>query len=198
MGIYSTFRSLASSETHDLGRDIWVLNTVRPTETLWPMENGLSTYAHRRHNPTRHSIAYSMSTPNEQREAVKALRREMPRLIEWPTENIDGIASPLRFYIVSDFIYTHYKPCSRDGYLEPAPAGWQGEANLAAAFRLGLEMGQLPFTWGVYRQKLLEGRVTDVQRIFPGGGEEEGNSRSRVLDSCLRAVSMSTSSRSNA
>lgn len=165
--LYADLAAVPRTEVVDLETDPFVLETVSDSESFWPLEDGLATYTHRRRNPTRHAIAYAMSTPDEQRVAVHALENDPPALISWPEVRldmpnkplehvIDEIAPPLRYYIMAPWIYAHYRPSKVAGYLERADTGRAMVPDSADTFRLPLDMGRLPYSWGMKRLNQLE------------------------------------------
>lgn len=186
--VYETFRSLSQRETMDLGRDDFVLERVGPEDSLWAIDHPIANYAHRRHNPVRQQTAFSIVSPNEQRAAVAALRRDPPKLIPWPTgggvgrirlrgtkerylAGVDGIATPLRYYIISQYVYHHYQPSPHSGYLEPSGAEWRGELLLEPEFLGIIDLKRLPLAWGKNRWPLRPDRVIGRQRL--GGWRPE-------------------------
>jgi hypothetical protein len=161
-----------------------VQQIVAPDETLWTIENTTSNYANRRHLPTRHPLAHIICSPSEQRRAVADMRGRPPRLIEWPTESArslfgppnslnagnfgtncvihshDGIAAPLRYYLISQELLPRYRPAEQPGYLEPAPMNWTGLLWLAPSLNEELKCQQLPLVWGEKRAPRLATRTT--------------------------------------
>src|SRR5262249_12327331 len=125
LAVLEASRILHSRDTIQLGEVAYVQQTVAPDETLWTIENPTSNYATRRHLPTRHPLAHIICSPTEQRRAIADMRRRPPKLVEWPTHGVespdgprgslneghfgtvcvihslDGIAAPLRYYLIS-------------------------------------------------------------------------------------------------
>lgn len=176
--LYSDLMAVPKTEMVKLETDSFVLETVSETESFWPLEDGLATYAHRRRNPTRHAIAYAMSTPQEQRVAVHALENDPPALISWPEVRlgmpnkpiehcVDEIAPPLRYYVMAPWIYAHYRPSTVAGYLERADAGQSMIPDSVDTFRLPLFMGRLPYSWGMKRLNQLEPLAESALTITP-------------------------------
>jgi hypothetical protein len=161
----AAIRGLSPIETHHLNRRDFILEEVGEEETLWPIENGIANYAHRRHNPTRHAIAFAMSTPREQRLAVKAMRHSPPKLIQWKSIEIDGRPSLLRYYIIFPFIYQNYQPSEHSGYVKPANEGWNGSYELSEPFNFPLRMDYLPLMWGAYRLQDVQSRADDSHEL---------------------------------
>src|SRR5262249_12258788 len=129
----------------------FVLERVGPHDYVWEMENGLMSYVHRRHNPTRHALAYAISSPGEQRVAVAALRACPPKLIGWQyISGTNRIPNPLRYDLISQHLYRHYRPLIAEGaaFLEPAPPGWPGQVDLGPEFDGPLPLGRLALRWG--------------------------------------------------
>jgi hypothetical protein len=120
------------------------------SDTLWDIERGHLNYVYQRHNPTRHALAYCISSSAEQRQAVAALQRNPAKLIAWQFQSgSDGIANPLRYYAISGYLFEHYRPSpALMGFLEPAPAGWEGMAEVPQSVTDVLSMGWLPDRWG--------------------------------------------------
>lgn len=169
------FRSLSPNETGPLGEREFVLQRVPPDGTLWGIENTATYYVHRRHNATRHALGHIICSPREQRRTVAALAANHPALIEWPAwrpetpdpglgtlntttfawsdvmNSIDSVAAPLRYHIISQHLFRHYRPSNEPGFLEPASEGWLGLIELPRAFNGHLEMRRLPLTWGETR-----------------------------------------------
>jgi hypothetical protein len=146
----------------------FVLERVGPRDYLWEMEGGMLNYRYQRHNPTRHSIAYTICSPAEQRIAIEALRSHPPRLIAWMyMSGSNGIPNPLRYYLLAAYVYRHYRPFMRDGapYLEPSPAGWTGQVDLEPPFLGSLPLGRLALRWGKDRTAGLSGRVRKRQTL---------------------------------
>jgi hypothetical protein len=148
--------------------DAEILQRVDEHEYLWEMENALLNYVNRRHNPTRHALAYCISSPGEQRQAVAAMRERPPRLIVWQfVSGSNNIPNPLRFYVISQFLYQRYRPASIGGFLEPAGEDWHGAVDLPPGFHGALPLGLLASTWGRdraprLRERLVEERTLDV------------------------------------
>jgi hypothetical protein len=178
-------RILQSRDTIPLGEVPYVQHIVPPDETLWTIENTTSNYANGRHGPTRHPLAHTICSPSEQRRAAADMRRRPPRLIEWPTDGIksltgpdhslnagnfatgcvihslDGIAAPLRYYLISQELLPRYRPAERRGYLEPAPTNWTGLVWLAPSLNEELNCQRLPLAWGEKRVAGLAVRASD-------------------------------------
>lgn len=143
-----------------------VLKTVGRDQTVWEISNAMISYAHQRHNPTRHALAYCIGTPNEQRVALEALERNPPRLIAWENYGVDQIADPLRYYVLAPFLFEKYRPYMEGWLLTPAPAGWPGQWNLPPQFTGPLHLGRLPERWGITRsQKLRAG--ASANQVLP-------------------------------
>lgn len=123
---------------------------------LWEMENGLLSFIHRRHNPTRHAIAYCIPSIREQRRAVHDLERHPPTRIVWSlvTEHLDPpIPLTTRYYVISQYLYRHYKPSAdrdRRGrlFLEPAEKDWPRLTLMPDGFAAPFDLGWLPANWG--------------------------------------------------
>jgi hypothetical protein len=148
----------------------FILERVGPEDYFWDMENGMVNYLYQRHNPTRHSITYTICSPAEQRIAIESLRANPPRLIAWQyLSGSNGIPNPLRYDLIGQYLYRHFRPFTRDGslFLEPAPAGWAGQVDLAWPFVGPLPLGRLALRWGNERIKDLSGRVRQRQTLGP-------------------------------
>lgn len=170
--------------------------TVAPDETLWTIENTTSNFANNRPLATRHPLAHIICSPSEQRRAVADLRRRPPRLIEWPTKGIttargplkslnagnfgtvcvilshDGIAAPLRYYIIFQDLLPKYCPAEQPGYLEPAPSDWAGLEQLPEPLNRTLDCQHLPLVWGEQRLPRIGDRTKDRNRL-PNFSQDE-------------------------
>ena len=132
-----------------------VLERVGPQDYLWEMENGFMNYIYQRHNPTRHSITYTICSPAEQRLAIESLRAHPPSLVAWMyMSGSNGIPNPLRYYLMGSYLYRHFQPINRDGtpFLEPSPRGWAGQLDLDSPFVGPLPLGRLALRWGAKDQ----------------------------------------------
>lgn len=181
---------LRSRDPFPLGESPYVQRTVAPTETLWAVESTTSNYANGRTNPTRHPLAHIICSTAEQRRAVADLQRRPPRLIEWPTEastlalqddgdslnapnfatvcaihSHDEIASPLRYYLISQAILPRYRPTEELGFLERAPADWNGLVELRSDLNESLSCQRLPLVWGEQRAPRLISRIGEKDRL---------------------------------
>jgi hypothetical protein len=165
------------------GEMAYVQHTVAPDKTLWTIENTTSNYANHRHLATRHPVAHTICSPSEQRRAVADMRRHPPRLIEWPTTGVvelpidafslntgfsgtysvlnstDGIAAPLRYYLISQDLLPRYRPTEHPGYLEPTPVNWTGLTHLAPNLNEELRCQRLPLVWGEKRVPRMAART---------------------------------------
>ena len=68
---------------------------------------------------------------------------------------VDGIASPLRYFIVSQHLLRHYRPAEQPGYLVPAEPDFRGFGVIPADLNGPLRCGRLPLRWGESRLPLL-------------------------------------------
>jgi hypothetical protein len=143
-----------------------VLERVSEHDYLWEVENALLTYAAKRHNPTRHALAYCISSPAEQRVAVASMRQHPPKLISWQSvSGSNAIPNSLRFYVISQYIFQHYRPSSIPYYLEPASHDWKSELELPEAIQCQLPLNHLPLRWGRDRVEALNRRRMEERRI---------------------------------
>ena len=148
----------------------FILERVGPQDYLWEMEYGMMNYIYQRHNPTRHSITYTICSPAEQRISIESLRAHPPRLIAWQyMSGSNGIPNPLRYYLLSQYVYRHFRPFNRDGvpFLEPSPPGWAGQVDLEWPFVGPLPLGRLAARWGKDRIRDLVGRVRQRETLGP-------------------------------
>ncbi|MDR3638962.1 MAG: hypothetical protein P4L84_34470 [Isosphaeraceae bacterium] len=152
----------------ELARSPLIMERVGDREYLWEMEGGMLNYVHQRHNPTRHAIAYCISSPHEQRVAVAALRLHPPQLIAWRyLSGSNNVPNPLRHYVIAQELYRRYRPLAGTSFLEPAPAHWPGTLALEAPFLGPLPAGRLPLRWGDGRLSSLTHRVRSRETIGP-------------------------------
>lgn len=182
-------RILQGHDPIPLGEIDYVQQTVAPHETLWTIENTTSNFANSRPLATRHPLAHIICSPSEQRRAVADLRHQPPRLIEWPTKGIttvsgppeslnegnfgtvcvilshDGIAAPLRYYIIFQDLLPKYRPTDQPGYLEPAPPDWIGLEQLPKHLNRTLDCQRLPLVWGEQRVPRLGARIGERNRL---------------------------------
>jgi len=122
---------------------------VATAEYLWEVENAMLNYENKRHNPTRQGLAYCISSPREQRVTIAALERRPPKLIAWQHRSgSNGIPNPLRFYVISDFVYRHYRPVENTWFLDPAGPDWVGDEHVPESVLGTLPLGLLPRRWG--------------------------------------------------
>lgn len=155
-----------SDVRHEPSADPIVLERVGKDEYLWEIENGLMSYANRRHNPTRQPLTYYICSPHEQRVTVAALRERPPKLIAWHyVSGSDKIPNPLRYYVISQYLYGHYRPAAAGRFLEPADPSWEGENDLPLGFLGKLPLGQLPVRWGQDRIPRLGARLLAQERL---------------------------------
>jgi hypothetical protein len=170
-------RSVREEVDSELPRSSFVLERVGLDDDLWEMEDGMMSYVYHRHNPTRHTITYTISSVGEQRLAVAALRARAPKLIAWQfLSGADMIADPLRYHVIAQHLYGHFRPIlGNDGaaYLEPAPSGWPGQVELEPRFLGELALGQLALRWGNDRIPTLAERVRKRQRLGPWLSEQD-------------------------
>ncbi len=175
-----------------------VIERVGEDETVWEMECAMLTYIHRRHNPTRHVLANCIVSPEEQRRAVADMTARPPRLVAWQFSGSDGIANPLRFYVISQYLFSQYRlanfgvihfpdtqwktaSMSSDriefnwSFLEPAEPNWPGQDDLPAAFRGQLELGQLARRWGSDRAPNLRPRASRTHQTGEWLAAHDGN-----------------------
>lgn len=104
---------------------------------------------YQRHNPTRHSLAYCIGWPAEQRRAVEAIRRRPPKLVEWKYVGPDGLSNPLRYYLISDYLFDHYAPMRNGRWLARVDEPWRGWTNEHGRDFGGLlRLGGLAHHWG--------------------------------------------------
>ena len=68
---------------------------------------------------------------------------------------VDSIASPLRYFIVSQYVLRHYRPTEQPGYLEPAEPDFRGLPVIPEDLNGPLRCGRLPLRWGESRLPLL-------------------------------------------
>lgn len=119
-------------------------------DTLWEMENGLQNFLNRRHNPTRHALAYCIGTPNEQRIAAAAIAANRPAVIVWDFQSgTDGIPNPFRYWRIMPTIYRDYWPIAGTSLLERKPSPNAFPTRLDHAFTGPIGMGKLPLNWGI-------------------------------------------------
>ena len=143
-------QSLPTADSLKPAADPYVLNTVAEDEYFWPVDNGLSTFVHQRHNPTRHAIAYAMGSPTEQRLAVAAMQENPPRLIQLATK-VKPQMDLLQYYVVSQHILGSYRPTDSYGYLEPNHGTSFESDELPDWLTFSISCGRLPHEWGSRR-----------------------------------------------
>ena len=78
---------------------------------------------------------------------------------------INGIPFSLRYYVIAQYVFQHYKPSSQTRYLEPAEDGWPGLNALNSDFNFQLDLGRLPLTWGMYRRPHMLSSVRDKKEL---------------------------------
>jgi len=163
--LYSQYQSLSAMEMTDLGVDRYVQDTLEEDAWLWPVENGISNYANQRHNPTRHAIAFTISSPREQRNTVVSLKENPPQLIEWPSAGGSSI-TPLRYYIISQYLYRAYRPAQKGGFLVPNIDSGQDPEIMPHVSHMKIDMGHLPWAWGERRLAQIDHAVEVSQSVL--------------------------------
>ena len=152
------FATVPSNEinTSRIAIDEFVLERVDTNQTLWPIETGIANYMYRRHNPTRHAIAFCICSPAEQRIAVRSMQQNPPPIVFFEHYLIDRIPFELRYYVISHYLFRHYRPDERVGYLTPNDGDWSGFVDPPVELNLEFELGRLPIAWGERRSPLLK------------------------------------------
>lgn len=176
----------------------FVLSRVAEDEHVWEMESAFLSFANQRHNSARHPLTYCISSPDEQRRVVAAFQERPPKLVAWQYAcGSDRVPNPLRFYVISQFLYSNYRPAPESlddppatgwqlvwtkgsnsigfhwTFLEPAPAGWQGQESLGPAFKGVLRLDFLPLRWGQKRIPQMAARIQKRQNSLPWNACDE-------------------------
>lgn len=94
---------------------------------------------------------------------------------------VDGIPSPLRYFIISQHVLNHYRPAERPGYLVPAEPGFRGFAVIPADLNGPLRCGRLPLTWGERRLPSLGQRIEHSVEL-PSGWQYRGSIDPREIN----------------
>jgi hypothetical protein len=129
--------------------DPWIQARTPPSAPLWDIEDGMLPFIEHRRNPTRHALAYCIGTPREQQRALDDLRRTPPAVVRWKfLSGTDGIANPLRYHRMMDWILRNYHPSDHFPFLVPVPTPWAGD-EMIPDWAIGpMSLGMLPSRWG--------------------------------------------------
>lgn len=184
--LWRQLQTLPTEETVVMPPDETLEQLVKPDEFLWSVDFGIGNYALRRHNPTRHALAYCIGSPGEQRRAVDDLKRKPPKVILWGWARVDGVDKLTRHYLLANHVLRNYQP---GGILPPPydvpyliPMGTKRSEPevIPQEFVRPQRLGHLPETWGRLRcpriQQQVKARqfVSDWQPIF---SEEQSSTR---------------------
>lgn len=85
---------------------------------------------------------------------------------------VDGIASPLRYYIISQYVLRHYCPAEQPGYLVSAEPDFRGFTVIPADLNGPLRCGRLPLTWGESRLPSLGSRIEKTVELMVRGSAD--------------------------
>ncbi len=72
---------------------------------------------------------------------------------------VDSVPSPLRYFIISQYVLHHYRPAEQPGYLVPAESDFLGFPVISADLNGPLRCGRLPLSWGESRLPNLGHRI---------------------------------------
>jgi hypothetical protein len=154
----SAMRRAMTEPVPVLQRDEELAAKLGSDDMIWDVQNADTYLAYQRSNPTRHALAYCISSAAEQRIALADLQRRPPRFIFWRhatrTDLLErDIANSLRCYLIAPWVYRNYRPISATGriVLEPASADWEGMDDVAERLGGPLELGWLGERWGAKR-----------------------------------------------
>jgi hypothetical protein len=141
-------------------RNLRIAERLAATDRIWDVRDAAVYLSYDRVNPTRHAMPYCFPSPAEQRVALDALKQYPPRFIFWQHRSgsdmgFQDIPNPLRYYLIAPWVFRSYRPWLDDPprlVLEPAPASWNGFAEVPAAFGGPLPLGWLAERWGAERK----------------------------------------------
>lgn len=119
-------------------------------DTVWEMQDALMPHTYRRHNPTRHVLAYCMGWPEEQLLARDALLAHPPAVIGWKSLGPNEISNILRYYPMADDLFDNYQPSSQGPFLMRTRSDkpWrEWSAEYGTVFGGLVRMGNLAQDW---------------------------------------------------
>lgn len=117
-------------------------------DAVWEIQDALMPYTYRRHNATRHDLAYCIGWPGEQLRARDAIRRRSPKIIGWKSLGPNEISNPLRYYLIADDLFDGYRPSRQGRFLIRTQEPWrQWSSEFSQDFGGLVRMGNLASTW---------------------------------------------------
>jgi hypothetical protein len=153
--------------------------TTLPTEYIWDFTNqGAFYFLTDRKNPTRYALTQLVITEDQQKEVIRNLKEYPPRWIIFRSQThwdeIDGVDTYLRHYLLSDYLLRHYKPAARIAnfiLLEPGTLQVLEEPYQSYLFH-AVNFGYVPFLWGRDRlEEILPGHQVLKEWKFPANGK---------------------------
>ncbi len=149
-----------------------------PTDYIWDFTNhGAFYFLTDRKNPTRYALTQLVITEEQQREVIRDLKQHPPKFIIFRSQThwdeIDGVDTYLRHYLLSHYLLRHYKPAARVAnfiLLEPGTIQVVEESYRSYLFH-AVDFGYVPFLWGRDRlEEMLSGHQILKEWKFPGDG----------------------------
>ncbi|SFI28902.1 DUF2339 domain-containing protein [Planctomicrobium piriforme] len=171
LAFISALRRAPSTETVISPPVPEILERIPAGQFLWPVEYGIGNYLYQRLNPTRHAIAYSIGTPNEERRVVENLREFPTPVILWDWAKIDEIDGLVRHYPIAMSVLRTYQPVLEEFEGDvpliavPADSSWTGVDELPEGFLPNQKLGLLAGKWGELRWPRLQEQILKQEEL---------------------------------